>query len=180
MTKLMRSATLLLLLVIVFPAAARADTNDPAIDAPAMPTEAPITEYRLPPDKLAKSEALYRTQTVMLVVDTLYGIVVLTILLMFGISRRFRDWAERASRRRFVQAIIFAPLLLLTMDVLSLPLSIYGHHLQQSYGLSVQGWGSWFWDWTKAEIVATLIGTLLVWGLYAFLRRSPTRWWFYF
>jgi STE24 endopeptidase len=179
MMKLMRSAAVLVLFLIAFPGASHADTNDPTIDSAATPTDAPITEYRLPPDKLAKSEALYRTESVMLVVDTIYGIAVLTILLMFGISRRFRDWAERASRRRFVQAIIFAPLLLLTMDVLSLPLSIYGHHLQQSYGLSVQGWGSWFWDWTKAEIVGTLIGTLLVWGLYAFLRRSPTRWWFY-
>ncbi len=141
---------------------------------------APITEYRLPPDKLAKSEALYHTQTIMLVVEALYGIGVLTILLMFGISARFRDWAERASPRRFVQAIIFAPLLLLTIDVLSMPLNVYGHYLQVDYGLSVQGWRSWLWDWTKGELIGTLIGTLLIWGLYAFLRHSPTRWWFHF
>ena len=48
-----------------------------------------------------------------------------------------------------------------------------------SYGLSVQGWGSWFWDWTKGELIGTVIATLFVWGLYAFLRRSPRRWWFY-
>jgi Zn-dependent protease with chaperone function len=47
------------------------------------------------------------------------------------------------------------------------------------YGLSVQSWGSWFWDWTKGELIGTALATLLVWGLYAFLRRSPTRWWFY-
>ncbi len=167
-----------LILVLVFgialPYEARADESEPTA------TTTPITEYRLPPDKLAKSEALYHTQTVMLVVEALYGIVVLTILLMFGISARFRDWAESASPRRFVQAIIFAPLLLLTIDVLSLPLNIYGHHLALDYGLSVQGWQSWVWDWTKGELVGTLIATLLIAGLYAFLRRSPMRWWFYF
>jgi Zn-dependent protease with chaperone function len=83
------------------------------------------------------------------------------------------------SRRRFVQALVFAPLMLLTLDLLSLPVSIYGHHLQVQYGLSVQSWPSWFWDWTKGELIGTALGTVIVWGLYAFLRRSPTRWWFY-
>ncbi len=138
-----------------------------------------LTEYRLPPDTLARSEALYRTSTVMLVVGTVYGLAVLVLLLVARVAPRYRDLAERASRRRVVQAMVFAPLLILTLDVLSLPLSIYGHHLQLQYGLSVQGWASWFWDWIKAELIGIVIGTLFVWGLYAFLRRSPKRWWFY-
>ncbi|HEY6599344.1 MAG TPA: hypothetical protein VIZ30_08525, partial [Pseudomonadales bacterium] len=150
------------------------------VSEPATAEAPPITEYRLPPDKLAQAEALYRTRTVMLVVGSLYGIAVLTIVLMLRVSARFRDVAERASRRHFVQAIIFAPLLLLTIDVLSLPLSIYGHHLQLAYGLSVQDWASWFFDWTKGEFIGTVITTLLVWVLYVFLRRSPARWWFHF
>ena len=43
----------------------------------------------------------------------------------------------------------------------------------------MQGWASWFWDWVKGELIGIVIGTLFVWGLYAFLRRSPRRWWFY-
>jgi DNA-binding beta-propeller fold protein YncE len=135
-----------------------------------------ITEYRLPPDTLEKAEALYRT---MLVVGTLYGFGLLLGLLFFRVAPRFRDVAERASRRRFVQALVFVPPLVLTIDVLSLPLSMYGHYLQTSYGLSVQGWGSWFRDQAKSEIPGLAIGTPLIWGLYAFLRRSPTRWWLY-
>ncbi|MDH4066597.1 MAG: M48 family metallopeptidase, partial [Acidobacteriota bacterium] len=95
------------------------------------------------------------------------------------VAPRFRDLAERASRRRFVQALVFVPLLILTIDVLSLPLSIYGHYLQTSYGLSVQGWASWSWDWAKGEAIGLVIAMPLIWGLYAILRRSPTRWWFY-
>ncbi len=138
-----------------------------------------ITDYRLPTDKLQKAEALYHTRVAMFVVGTIYGLAVLIVVLGLRLGPRFRDVAERASRRRFVQVVIFAPLLLLSIDVLSLPLGIYGHHLQQSYGLSVQSWGSWFWDWTKSEIVGTAIATFLVWGLYTILRRSPKRWWFY-
>ncbi|MEP7116238.1 MAG: M48 family metallopeptidase, partial [Acidobacteriota bacterium] len=61
----------------------------------------------------------------------------------------------------------------------SLPVSLYGHHLERHYGLSVQGWTSWAWDWTKGELLSLVVATLLLWGLYAWLRRSPTRWWLY-
>jgi len=148
--------------------------------APALvPSTERLTEYQLPPDTLAKAEALYRTSTVMLVVGTLHGLGVLALLLTTRVAPRFRDLAERVSRRRVVQALVFAPLMLLTLDVLSLPVSLYGHHLQVQYGLSVQGWSSWFWDWSKGELLGTALGTVMVWGLYGFLRRSPTRWWVY-
>ncbi|MEW6321232.1 MAG: M48 family metallopeptidase [Acidobacteriota bacterium] len=139
----------------------------------------PIAEYTLPPDTLEKAEALYYTGMAMFVVGNVYGLVLLVAILAGRVAPRLRDLAERASRRRFVQALVFVPLLTLTLDVLSLPLSLYGHYLQLSYGLSVQGWGSWFWDWTKGEMVGLVIATPLFWGLYAFLRRSPTRWWLY-
>jgi Zn-dependent protease with chaperone function len=147
--------------------------------AVSMAQEPTITEYRLPPDALARSEALYRTTIAITIAGTVYGVALLAGLLWGRVAPRYRDLAERASGRRFVQALVFVPLLLLTIDVLSLPVSVYGHSLQVRYGLSVQGWGSWFWDWTKGELLGTALGTLLVWGLYAFLRRSPRRWWFY-
>jgi len=126
--------------------------------------EAPITEYRLPPDALARSEALYRTTIAITIASTVYGVALLVGLLVLRVAPRFRDLAERVSSRRFVQALVFVPLLLLTIDVLSLPVSVYGHSLQVRYGLSVQGWGSWFWDWTKGELLGTALATLLVWA----------------
>jgi Zn-dependent protease with chaperone function len=138
-----------------------------------------LTEYRLPPELLKKSEALYRTRMLTFVAGTAYGILLLIALLYFRVGARYRDWAERASSRRFVQALVFVPLLSITMDGLSLPISIYGHSLSLNYELSVQGWGSWFWDWIKSELIGIVISTLLVWGLYAILRRWPQRWWFH-
>jgi len=138
-----------------------------------------LTEYSLPPELLKKSEALYRTRMLTFAAGTVYGIVLLIALLYFRVGARYRDWAERASSRRFVQALVFVPLLSLTMDGLSLPISLYGHSLSLNYGLSVQGWGSWFWDWIKNELIGIVIATLLVWALYAILRRWPQRWWFH-
>jgi len=171
-----------LFLALSAPCVAR--TSDAAgaaasVGADVRPAETPITEYQLTPDKLAKAAALYRTRTVLFVLGAVYGIGLLALVLSLKISARFRDFAERKSPRRFVQAAIFTPLLLLTMDVLSLPISMYGHHLSVDYGFSVQGWGSWFWDWAKGELIGTVIVTLVIWGLYTIVRRAPTRWWFY-
>jgi uncharacterized BrkB/YihY/UPF0761 family membrane protein len=79
-----------------------------------------------------------------------------------------------------LQAVVFAPLILITIAVLTLPLDIYGEVVEKRFGLSVQGWRSWSWDWIKAEIISVIIGTILVWLLYAVIRRSPRRWWFHF
>jgi Zn-dependent protease with chaperone function len=155
--------------------------ESPALQAgPATnPEQAPITEYRLQPDTLRKAEGLYRLETVLYPVGLVYGIALLLALLWFRVAARYRDWAEAASRRRFVQAAIFTPLLLLTIDALELPLGIYGHHVSLAYGLSVQGWGSWFWDWAKGECLSFVLLSPIAWGLYTLFRRSPKRWWFY-
>jgi Zn-dependent protease with chaperone function len=157
--------------------AARAQ-SEPAVSEVATAPEV-ITEYRLPPEKLAKSAALYRTRIAIFIAGTLYGVAVLIAVLELGLAPRFRDLARRLSPRRVVQAFVFAPLLLLSIDLLSLPLGIYSHSLQLDYGLSVQSWGSWLWDRTKSQLIIALIGAFAVWGLYGFLNHSPRRWWFY-
>ena len=73
----------------------------------------------------------------------------------------------------------FAPLLLLTLNVLSLPSDIAAHWLSRHYAQSIQGWSSWAWDWTKGELLNLAVGAVLVWLLYALIRHSPRRWWFY-
>ena len=70
-------------------------------------------------------------------------------------------------------------MLLITCDLLLLPIELYRHYLQLSYGLSVQVWGSWFWDRAKMELVTLLVLVPVLWGFYALIRRSPARWWLY-
>jgi Zn-dependent protease with chaperone function len=76
--------------------------------------------------------------------------------------------------------VAFSPLLLLTIDVLTLPADLYDQWISRKYGLSVQRWGSWIWDWTKGELISFVLGIILIWLLYTVIRRSARRWWFYF
>ncbi|HXI90273.1 MAG TPA: M48 family metallopeptidase [Blastocatellia bacterium] len=140
----------------------------------------PVKSYSLPPEKYEKAVAYSRTQYTLHFVGVIYSLLLLLIILSMRIAPALRDWAERVSRRRIVQAIVFVPLLLLTFDALRFPLDVYQHHLAVHYDISVQGWSSWFWDWTKGELIQFVIASILAYILYGVIRRSRRRWWLYF
>jgi Zn-dependent protease with chaperone function len=145
------------------------------------PAAAPrVTSYTLPPDRDKKARALSKVRLRLTVVNLVYGIAVLLLALWWKLAPKFRDLAERVSSRRFLQALVFAPLIALALDLLSLPTGIYENWVERVYGLSVQGWASWFWDWTKGELISVISTIIVVWILYAVIRSSPRRWWFYF
>jgi STE24 endopeptidase len=170
-------------LVSTIASAQPAPGNETSISAQprtVQPEELKVTEYLLPPDKLVKAEALYRTRTVLYLFGMVFGIVVLWVLLRLRVAPAFRDLAERTSKNSFVQALVFVPPLMLFVALISLPIDIYHQHISRAYGLSVQGWGSWAGDWCKAEGVSLVITVIAVFGLFRIIRRSPQRWWFYF
>jgi Zn-dependent protease with chaperone function len=150
----------------------------PPVPAPASPQPA-VKTYTLPPDKLARAIEYSRAQNWLHFIGVAYTLLVLVRVLTWKVAPRLRAWAEAASRRRIVQAFLFAPLLFLVIDALGFPLDIYRQHLALRYDQSIQGWGSWFWDWTKGELLSYVMAGVLVWGLYGILRRSPRRWWLY-
>jgi STE24 endopeptidase len=140
----------------------------------------PITQYTLPPEKLREAVDLARTGRELYFEDFAASIILLILLLRLRIASRFRDWAEAATSNRLGQAAIFTALLLVTMDLLVLPLDARGHALVLQYRLSVQPWGSWLADFAKNQAFTILIGALLAWLAFIFLQRSPRRWWFWF
>ena len=139
----------------------------------------PTTQYTLPPDKLAKSKALYDLRGKLRIIDTVYSLLVLLALLYFGVAVKFRGLAEAAGKNRLVQALVFVALLLVTTTALQLPLDAYQQSISRQYGLSVQGWGSWFGDVLKGWLVAFVIFTILAWLITTLIRVSPRRWWLY-
>jgi STE24 endopeptidase len=154
--------------------------NQPQPHATEASQQIRVTEYRLPPEKLAKAEALYKIDTVLYLFGTVFGIVVLWVLLKLRVVPAFRNLAERCGQNGFLQTLIFVPLLTLLIAVVSLPLEIYEQHISRAYGLSVQSWGSWSIDWCKAEGLSLVVTVLAVFVLFWILRKSPQWWWFYF
>lgn len=140
---------------------------------------API-RYTLPPDKLQRAIEYAHAGYALHFASEIYALLILAAILFTGLGAKFRVWAESAATNRFVQAAVFVPLLLITNDVLYLPANIYGQHLELKFDQSIQSWPSWFWDWTKAELILLVCAIPIGFLLYAVIRRSPLRWWLYF
>jgi len=144
------------------------------------PQHGKTEQYTLSEDRYEKAVAYSRAAYTLYFVSYFVSFVVLLLLLRLGVAAKFRDFAERVTGRRSLQAFVFVPLLILACDIFDLPVRLYWHSLSLRYEQSVQHWGSWFWDWTKEELVGTFFALILVLILFAVIRRSPRRWWLYF
>jgi STE24 endopeptidase len=183
---LTKSAAILAFLILLAVPFLRAQ---PSFTISASPTEASashvaapakITAYTLPPDLYRKARNRGRISFASRVFGLFYGVWILWFLLQRKTAAKYRDWAERATGKRFVQAFIFAPLLLFTIALLQLPLDIFREAVLRTYGISVQTWPSWAADWAKSQLLTVLAGGLLAWILYGMIRRSQHHWWFYY
>jgi Zn-dependent protease with chaperone function len=163
---------------------AQQQTPDSSQTPPSAPAPASqsghVQGYTLTPGQEEQAISYARARHELYFLDIAYGLLLLVLLLQLRVAPAYRDWAVAASGSRFVQTLVFAPLLLLTIDALSLPTAIWGHRLALKYQQSIQGWGSWLVDWAKGEALEVVIGVLVIWILYAAIRESPRRWWVYF
>lgn len=144
-------------------------------------TTSPKTEqYTLSQDRYEKAVAYSRAEYVLYFVSYVFSVLVLALLLRLGVAAKFRDLAESVSANRFVQGLAFVPLLIVTLDLCELPLRLYAHSLSRRYEQSIQGWGPWFWDRSKGELLSVGFALVLALLLFAVMRWSPRRWWFHF
>jgi Zn-dependent protease with chaperone function len=137
------------------------------------------TAYTLPPVQLQKAVALSRTRRTLAVAGNAWTLAQLLLILVLGVAAWMRGVAAGISKNRWAQGFSFVFLLLLVIQVLNLPLGIYGHRIALGYGLSVQGWGSWLGDKAKMFALEWLFGGLTTMLIFLVLRKWPTRWWFW-
>ena len=137
-------------------------------------------DFHLSRDRYEKAVAYSRAGYTLYFISVAWEMLVLLVLLNTKVVARLRDFAEARTRKWIVQGAIFVPLLFVLLAVVRLPIGIYWHSLSLQYEQSVQGWGSWFWDWAKGEMISVVIGFVAVAILFAVIRKKPKSWWFYF
>ena len=136
--------------------------------------------YSLPPAKLASSIALDRQENVLAAVSVIWGFLSLFLILQWRVASSLNRYCAGRMNNRWLQGLLYAPLILLLITLLHLPISLYGHHIGLRFGLSVQHWGSWGLDWTKSLLLTLVVGTAVFSLLFAIIRKSPRLWWFWF
>ncbi|MGC1617437.1 MAG: M48 family metallopeptidase [Candidatus Acidiferrum sp.] len=164
--------------------------------ATAMPDKIPIPPAALPSDHFnveaaadaylaeipanarAKSDAYFEGGYWLILWDFLYGVVIYLLLLYFCWSAKMRDLAERITRFKPLQTLIYWVEFLIVTTILGAPLGIYeGFTRERQYGLATQTFGPWMGDQFKALLVNMVFGSLVMMVLFGIVRRLPRSWW---
>jgi Zn-dependent protease with chaperone function len=157
--------------------AVQAPAGTPAPTATTQESGSQGQAYHLPPDKLAKAIALSRVRSILHFAGAIWGLAVLWLLLATGAAAGLEAWVRSAVQKRWVQGLLFFAVLIIILTVASLPLDMYAQHVSLSYGISVQGWGSWFGDQGKALGLSVVFGALVMLLFQWIVRKWPRRYW---
>jgi Zn-dependent protease with chaperone function len=157
---------------------ASAPTATPTAQSQPAPAQPAAQAYSLPADKLAKAIALSRIRNILDIAGSIWGLVFLWLLLATRAAAALAGWAERMLSRRWMQGLLFFAAFFIISTLAGLPFDILGHHYGRSYGISVQGWGSWTGDQAKALGLSILIGAPVLLLFNWIVRRWPNRYWF--
>jgi STE24 endopeptidase len=153
---------------------------DAALPGPGFDVDSATQAYLalLTPEQRARSDAYFEGKYWLGLWGLLYSLAVLFALLALRWSARLRDWAQRATTKRWVQTLLYGLLFTPLVWLLSLPFSAYtGFVREHDYGLSNQSFGAWLWDDLKGMLLSAVLFAIVVVAVYGFVRRSGGRWW---
>ncbi|MFZ0541375.1 MAG: M48 family metallopeptidase [Candidatus Sulfotelmatobacter sp.] len=148
--------------------------------SPNFNAEAATNAYlaQIPADSRARSDAYFEGGYWMILWDFLYGAVVLLLLLNLRWSAAMRDFAERVTRFKPIQTIVYWVQYLLLTSILVFPLTVYEDYFREhKYGLATQTFGSWIGDQFKGLGVNLVLGGILMVLLFGIVRRLQRTWW---
>ena len=157
--------------VVVVPPAAQPSAH---FD-PEAATEAYLAQ--IPPAAKARSDAYFEGGYWLILWDFLYGIVVVLILLHFRWSAGMRDRAEKMTRFKPLQTIIYWLQYLIVTTILGFPLAAYeGFFRERRYGLATQTFGPWMGDQVKGLGVGAVLGAIIAVILFGVVRKLARSW----
>jgi STE24 endopeptidase len=132
----------------------------------------------IPADAKARSDAYFEGGYWMILWDFLYAAVVMLILLNLGWSAGMRNLAERVTRFKPPQTLLYWAQYLVLTTVLMFPLSVYEDYFREhKYGLATQTFGPWLWDQFKGLLVGLVLGGIAAMVLFGVVRRVKRTWW---
>ena len=126
----------------------------------------------------AKSDAYFEGGYWLILWDAVVAVAVSVAILATGWSARFRDWAERRTKRNWLQPALYAIPYTIVSTLLALPWAIYeGFVRERQYGLMNLGLGGWLGDQGKALLIGIVMSAILFTAVFAVIRRFPRGWW---
>jgi STE24 endopeptidase len=126
----------------------------------------------------AQSDAYFEGGYWLLLWGALVSLASAWAMLRFGWSAAWRRWAERATRRRWLQPGVYAIFYVLLASLIVLPWTIYvGFFRERQYGLMNQNFGAWASEQAIGLGVSIVTTALMLLVVFAVIRRAPRTWW---
>ncbi|MBS0191009.1 MAG: M48 family metalloprotease [Phycisphaerales bacterium] len=158
----------------VIPPAAQAAAGKPF--DPIAATDAYLAT--IPADQRAKSDAYFEGGYWLRLWGFLLSAAISLGLLASGLSVRIRRLAERLTRFRWLQPLVYGACYLVIVTALTFPLTIYeDFYREHAYGLMVEPLGQWLGEQAIGLLVNAVLGGIAVFLLYLMLRKVRGAWW---
>lgn len=126
----------------------------------------------------AKSDAYFEGGYWLVLWDAAAAVVVFGVALATGWSARWRAWAERVTKRRWLVPALYALPYTVVTALLLLPWTFYeGFVREKQYGLMNQSLAAWGLDQCKAVGIAVVTTAILFLAVFAVILRFPRGWW---
>lgn len=139
-------------------------------------TQAYLAE--IPAESKAHSDAYFEGGYWLILWDFLVGAVIYVLLLHFRWSTKMRNFAERLTRFKPLQTLIYWVQFLAVTTILGAPLDLYeGFFRERQYGLATQTFGPWMRDQMIVLAVNMVLIGILAMALFGLVRRLQRAWW---
>ena len=132
----------------------------------------------IPAAAKAHSDAYFEGGYWLILWDFLYASAIALLLLNLRWAAKMRDLAERITRFKWLQTLLYWVQYLLLTTLIGFPLEFYENFVREhQYGLATQSFGPWMGDELKSLLVALVLGGIAMVGLFAIVRKLTKTWW---
>lgn len=133
---------------------------------------------KMPPAQRARSDAYFEGGYWLILWDFLSTAFVMWLLLRFRWSAKMRNLAERITRFRPLQTVLYWLQFMILTSVLTFPLTMYeGFFRERKYDLMNQAFGQWMRDQVVGLAVGLVLGAIVIVPLFGLVRRLGKNWW---
>jgi len=147
---------------------------------PAFDVHAAVETYlaKMPAEQRARSNAYFEGGYWLQVWDFLILTLAMWIMLRFRVSVGMRNLAERVTRFRWLQTVLYWVQFIVLTTALIFPMTVYESYFREhKYGLLNQTFGPWFRDQAIGLAATLVLGSILMVPLFALVRRLGKNWW---
>ncbi|MDP4085065.1 MAG: M48 family metallopeptidase [Bacillota bacterium] len=101
------------------------------------------------------------------------------LILLLGLSKAFKRWAESSSKYKMIQTAIYLIWLSFFAFLATFPLNYISYSLSKRYNISTQTFPSWMKDELIDFWLNYITMFIIVAVLYWLMKKSTKRWWLY-